>query len=53
MREITDDRTPTDGLPFYCCANGCNQPYDGRHCERLDCQLESVEAAQARAADER
>lgn len=42
-------RSPTDGKPFYCVTCGAGRgEYGG--CEMPDCQIESAEAAQARAA---
>jgi hypothetical protein len=43
---LKGERTPFDGLPYYCAL--CGKAYEGRHCEELNCELESAVAARAR-----
>jgi hypothetical protein len=45
---VDDERSPTDGQPYYCCAPGCIRVYGDTHCAETHCELESVEAARKR-----
>jgi len=44
---VTEERTPTDGLPYYCILCGAGWTKYNQ-CERTTCILEAMETARAR-----